>query len=36
MDLLGTILDSMDRPPTASEKEREEAKSLFTILNFAA
>lgn len=27
MDLLGSILDSMDKPPSVSQKERERIKS---------
>lgn len=29
MDLLGSILSSMDKPPTANEKQKELMKSKF-------
>lgn len=31
MDLLGSILNSMDKPPTASEKQKELYKSKYTL-----
>lgn len=31
MDLLGSILNAMDKPPAANEKEKEAIKSIYNI-----
>lgn len=34
MDLLGSILNSMEKPPEIDEKRKEQMKSLYSINNY--